>query len=109
MPGSGEERRETTPAPARRWRFGRVSFDEQTLELTVDGRVVELEPRPLEVLRYLLGRPNQVVTKDDLAAACWPGRILSDTVLSKTLSKLRAALDDNTQTLIRTVHGYGYR
>ncbi|MBI3171579.1 MAG: winged helix-turn-helix domain-containing protein, partial [Hydrocarboniphaga effusa] len=98
-----------TPAPDRRFLFGPVVFNEQSLELTVDGRPVELDRKPLEVLRHLLLHAGEVVTKDELAEACWPGRILSDSVLAKTISRLRETLADEEQNLIRTVHGYGYR
>src|SRR5688572_19560703 len=94
---------------SRRYRFAEVEFDEQSHELRVGGRVVALERKPLEVLRYLLLQAGKTVTKEQLAADCWPGRILSDSVLAKTLSRLRAALSDDDQTIIKTVHGYGYR
>jgi non-specific serine/threonine protein kinase len=96
-------------AQGRRFLFGPVVFNEQTLELTVNGHAVELERKPLEVLRHLLLHAGEVVTKDELAEACWPGRILSDTVLAKAVSRLRDGLADEQQALIKTLHGYGYR
>jgi DNA-binding winged helix-turn-helix (wHTH) protein/tetratricopeptide (TPR) repeat protein len=92
----------------RRWLFGPAVLDERTLELFVAGRQVELERKPLEVLLYLLHHAGEVVTKDDFAENLWPGRILTDTVLTRCISVLRQALQDD-RTLIRTVHGYGYR
>lgn len=109
MPGSVQNQESAAATSPRRWRFGPGVFDERTLELSIDGQLVELERKPLEVLRHLLRHAGEVVTRDDLSAACWPGRILSDTVLSKALSKLREALRDQDQAVIKTVHGYGYR
>ncbi len=109
MPDSAQSQKSAVTPPARRWRFGNSVFDERTLELTVNGEPIQLESKPLEVLRLLLHRGGELVSRDDLSEACWPGRILSDSVLSKTLSKLREALRDEGQTLIKTVHGYGYR
>ncbi|MGH8562133.1 MAG: winged helix-turn-helix domain-containing protein, partial [Nevskiales bacterium] len=108
MGSSQQEEAAGTPA-ARRYQFGAAVFDEGRLELSVNGRRVDIERKPLEVLRYLLQHADQVVTRDRLLEACWPGRILSESVLSKALSKLREALGDKDQSLIKTVHGYGYR
>jgi eukaryotic-like serine/threonine-protein kinase len=93
----------------RRWRFGAASLDERSLELRVADQPVELERKPLEVLLHLLRHAGEVVTKDELLAAVWPGRILSDSSMTSCLYKLREALRDQDQSVIRTVHGYGYR
>lgn len=92
-----------------RWRFGRCSFDGSSLILSVDGIPVALEPKPLELLVFLLRHSGEVVTKRELHENVWPGRVLSESVLSKCMAKLRQAIGDSEQTLIRTVHGYGYR
>ena len=97
-----------TTAPLK-WLFARCLFDESTLELRVDGALVELERKPLEVLRHLLRHAGEVVTKEEIHAAVWPGRIVSETVLTKAISRVREVLLDDEQTLIKTVHGYGYR
>ena len=97
-----------TTAPLK-WRFASCLFEESTLELSVEGRLVELERKPLEVLRHLLRHAGEVVTKEEIHAAVWPGRVLSDTVLTKAVSRIREVLGDDEQSLIKTVHGYGYR
>lgn len=95
--------------PSFRWLFGRCVFDEGSLELSVNGQRVPLERKPLEVLRHLLRHAGEVVTKDELQNAVWAGRILSETVLTKAVSRIREVLGDEGQALIKTVHGYGYR
>ncbi|MGQ0621744.1 MAG: AAA family ATPase [Panacagrimonas sp.] len=100
---------QTIPATARRWRFGKAELDERSLVLKVDGRAVAIEPKPLEVLICLLERAGEVVTKDALMRAAWPGRIIADVTLAKTLARLREALGDKDQSLIKTQHRYGYR
>jgi DNA-binding winged helix-turn-helix (wHTH) protein/tetratricopeptide (TPR) repeat protein len=92
-----------------RWSFGEVVLDEAALELTVAGEVVALEPKALELLRVLVRRPGEVVTKDELLDAVWPGRVVTEGVLGKAVAKLRAALRDDDSQLVRTAHGYGYR
>lgn len=93
----------------RRWKFANAAFDERSLELVVDGAAVEIERKPLEVLRFLLQHAGEVVTKDEILAAVWPGRVLSDTVLTKAIARLREQLGPEGQATIKTVHGYGYR
>lgn len=93
----------------RRWAFGNTVLDERSLELMVAGEVVRLERRPLEVLLYLLQHAGEVVTKNEIAEELWPGRVLTESVLSRCISLLRQALRDNDHTTILTVHGYGYR
>ena len=100
QPGTGD-------AP-RRWSFGAAAFDERAMQLFVGGRAVELELKPLEVLRYLLQHPGEAVSKEDLIKAVWPGRIISDSALTSTIAKLREALGEE-QDAIHTVHGFGYR
>jgi adenylate cyclase len=104
----GEQSQQTGPRVGR-WSFGNAILDERSLELTVGGRPVALERKSLEVLMVLLRRAGDVVTKDDLLAAVWPGRVLSETVLTKCISRIREALGDDEQKIIKTLHGYGYR
>jgi DNA-binding winged helix-turn-helix (wHTH) protein/tetratricopeptide (TPR) repeat protein/tRNA A-37 threonylcarbamoyl transferase component Bud32 len=100
---------ESADLTGRRWVFGSAELDERSLELRVDGEQVMVERKPLEVLIYLLHHAGEVVTKDDLAENLWPGRVLTETVLTRCISQLRQALKDDDKTLIRTAHGYGYR
>jgi eukaryotic-like serine/threonine-protein kinase len=93
----------------RRWHFAGAVLDERTLELLVNGVNAELERKPLEVLIYLLERSSEVCTKDELLAGVWPGRILSETVLTKCIGRLRDALGDEGQNVIKTAYGFGYR
>jgi len=93
----------------RRWHFAGTVLDERTLQLLVQGADAELERKPLEVLIYLLERAGEVCTKDELLAGVWPGRILSETVLTKCIGRIREALGDRDQETIKTAYGFGYR
>jgi len=96
------------PAPSV-FSFGRAELDEQRRELRVDGRPVALETKPYELLRVFLHRPGETLSKDELIEAIWPGRVVTEGVLAKCVTKLRSAIGDDEQQLIRTLHGYGYR
>jgi eukaryotic-like serine/threonine-protein kinase len=93
----------------RRWHFAGAVLDERTLELLVNGVNAGLERKPLEVLIFLLERSGEVCTKDELLAGVWPGRVLSETVLTKCIGRLRDALGDQDQDVIKTAYGFGYR
>ncbi len=92
------------------WRFAGVRFDERTLEVEHDdGRVVPLERKPNDVLRHLLRHAGEVVTKNELLDQIWPGRYVTEGVLSKHIARLRRAIGDEQQLILRTVPGLGYR
>lgn len=93
----------------RRWLFADAVLDESSRELSVAGNRVDLEHKPFDVLRYLLQHAGEVVTKDELLSGVWPGRVLSDTVLAKSIGRLRKVLGDTNESVIKTVHRYGYR
>ena len=110
--------RELAAAPAQQeaaadteytWRFGDVLFDEGRWELRVGDAVVEIEPKPLEMLGLLLRHAGEVVTKEELLGFLWPGVIVVEKALTNAVSKLRRAIGDTDQKVIVTVHRIGYR
>lgn len=105
MATSPETRSQCTPRDL--WRFADCEFDDLRYELKVRGRAVELERKPLELLRYLLSRPGEVVTKEELLEAVWPGVLVVDASLATAVSKLRKVLGE--QEVIQTVPRVGYR
>jgi non-specific serine/threonine protein kinase len=70
---------------------------------------VDLERRPLELLSLLLTHAGEVVTKEEILEAIWPGREVTEASLTKCVARLRQAVGDTEHDIIRTVHGYGYR
>jgi len=61
------------PGPASHvWRFGDCELDEAGRVLRVSGTPVEIEAKPLEVLRTLLLHAGEVVTKAELLDSVWP-------------------------------------
>ncbi len=97
------------PPLRRRWLFGAAMVDESRGELLVDGEPVALERKFYRVLLHLLQHAGEVVTKDELLEAVWPGRVVGDDVLNRCISGLRKALGDDARQIIRTLHGLGYR
>ena len=98
------ERRTVAPGT---WRFGEAELLEGEGRLRVGGQIRPLDHSSLQVLRLLLQHSGEVVTKDELLEAGWPGRVVAENSLAKAIGRLRAALGNAAG--IRAVHGYGYR
>jgi len=96
---------------SRRWRFAGCVFDEANWTLVVDGRRVFVEAKPLEVLRELLLKAGQIVTKHDLLDKIWPEIHVVEASLPTAVRKLRMAMGDDRhdRAIIETVSGIGYR
>jgi TolB-like protein/DNA-binding winged helix-turn-helix (wHTH) protein/Tfp pilus assembly protein PilF len=79
--------------------------------LSAAGNTVKIEPKAMAVLVYLAGRPGQVVSREALLAAVWPGVVVGDDSLSQVVTKLRRALGDAPEnpTYIQTISKGGYR
>ena len=92
-----------------RYGFGCAEFDEARAELRVDGTVVELEQRPLQVLACLLHHADEVVGREELFQSVWAGRPTVDNVLANAVAKLRKALGPGEARRIVTVPRVGYR
>ena len=77
-----------------RWRFAGACFDEASLQLSVDGQAVELERRPLQLLGLLLTHAGEIVTKDEILEALWPGREVSEASVTTCMARLRQGLGE---------------
>ena len=94
----------------RLWNFAGREFDESRLELRVNGEIVELELKPLEILLQLLLHAGKVVTKDQLLDAIWPDVTVEEGSLRFHMASLRKALGDGKDgaRYITTLAGRGY-
>ncbi len=93
------------------WVFGDFHLDPERFELTRHGEPVRLEPQVLCLLIHLVRHRDRLVTKDEMVAAVWQGRAISDASISSRIRSARQAVDDSgaQQAVIRTVHGQGVR
>jgi len=69
--------------------FAGHTLDTERRELLRDGKPVAVEPQVFDLLTYLLQNPSRVVSKDDLIAAIWGGRIVSDSTLVSRINHAR--------------------
>ncbi len=72
---------------------------------------VAVEPQVFDLLVYLLENRDRVVSKDDLIASVWGGRIVSESTLTSRINAARKAVGDSggEQRLIRTIPRKGLR
>src|SRR5215469_13015358 len=91
--------------------FGRFRLDLGRRELRRDGEPLRLHPRPLGILCALAEAKGKIVSKDELMARLWSGRIVEEGNLHVHVSGLRKALDEHGEghSYIVTVPGRGYR
>lgn len=86
--------------------FGPFRLDCAARQLIGPAGPVELSARSFDILARLLDRPDEVVGKDELLDAVWPGQVVGENTLQVHVSTLRRALGDG---MIMTVHGRGYK
>jgi adenylate cyclase len=94
-----------------RYLFEDYALDSDRRELCRRGEMVRLEPQAFDLLEYLIRNRERVVGRDDLIAAIWGGRIVSDSAMTTRINAARYAIGDTgkAQRLIRTVPRKGIR
>ncbi|ETW98004.1 MAG: transcriptional regulator [Candidatus Entotheonella factor] len=91
--------------------FGSFRLDPHAQQLWRGEEALGLQARPLAVLQYLVARPGQVVTKEELLSAIWGATSVSKAVLKVAIRAIREALGEqaNAPQYIETVGRTGYR
>jgi class 3 adenylate cyclase/tetratricopeptide (TPR) repeat protein len=91
--------------------FEEYSLDADRRELRRGAALVAAEPQTFDLLLYLIQNRERVVSKDDLMAAVWSGRTVSESTLSSQITAVRHAIGDDgvRQVLVRTLARKGFR
>jgi TolB-like protein/DNA-binding winged helix-turn-helix (wHTH) protein/Tfp pilus assembly protein PilF len=93
--------------------FGPYELRSDTRELTKGGSRLKVRPQPLEVLKLLLSRAGDVVTREELRQKLWSSEIFVDFEhgLNNSVKELRAVLADSAAEprYIQTLPKLGYR
>lgn len=94
-----------------RWLFGDFALDTDCRELRRGTALVPIEPQVFDLLVYLIENRDRVVSKDDLIASVWGGRIVSESTLTSRINAARKAVGDSgdQQNVIRTIPRKGMR
>lgn len=91
--------------------FEGFALDTERRELRRGANLIPVEPQVFDLLEYLIRNRARVVSKEDVFAAVWHGRIVSDSALTSRINSTRSAIGDtgDDQRLIRTLRGKGFR
>ena len=91
--------------------FEDFSLDTDRQELLRGKNRIAVEPQVFDLLHYLVRNRDRVVSKDDLIAAVWKGRIISESTLTSRITAVRHAIADRAedQRLLRTIARKGLR
>src|SRR4029434_7284785 len=87
-----------------KFNFDNHILDTDRRELRRSGDLVAMQPQVFDLLVHLLKHRDRVLSRDDLIALVWGGRIVSDSTLDSRINAARSAIGDNgkDQRLIRT-------
>jgi pimeloyl-ACP methyl ester carboxylesterase len=94
-----------------RFDFSGYSLDVGRRELRRGPDRIEVEPQVFDLLVYLIENRDRVVTKNDLIASIWGGRIVSESTLTSRIAAVRRAVGDDgeQQAVVRTIARKGVR
>jgi DNA-binding winged helix-turn-helix (wHTH) protein/tetratricopeptide (TPR) repeat protein len=99
--------------PGAKRTIGEVELDLGRYELRCSGRRVKLEKKPMELLVFLVGRREQMVSREEIVKKLWRSDLFIDTDrnLNNIVRKIRTALRDDSAKprFVETVVGKGYR
>ena len=101
----------TIDAPPAALRVGEWDVAPELNQISRAGECVRLEPKAIELLVFLAQRAGEVVSREELLSALWPGVIVGDNALTQVITKLRKALGDTARkpTYIEAISKRGYR
>ncbi len=94
-----------------RFAIGRTNVIPSVRTVRSADRQEIVEPRVMQVLVALAKAEGAVLSRDDLVAACWDGRIVGDDAINRVMSRLRRLADGigAHSFVIETVTRVGYR
>lgn len=84
--------------------FADMALDPERRELRSGPKPIAVEPQVFDLLEFLIRHRDRVVSRDDLLAAVWRGRIVSDSSIAARVNAARRAIGDSgeQQRWIRT-------
>src|SRR6516164_8926186 len=93
-------------------RFGPFRLDLRAGELHKDDRKIRLQEQPFRVLKLLVERPGEVVTREELQKKLWPNDTIVefDHSINAAIKKLRLTVGDSAgePRYVETVARRGY-
>lgn len=96
---------------AREVNFPKLNINMDTFELKLDGQVMKIPPKELELLFYLCSHPNKVFTRDQLLDEVWGYEVYCDSrTIDVHIKRLREKIDKYSDLWeLKTVCRVGYK
>jgi predicted ATPase len=91
------------------FRFGDCELRDELFELLRRGEPVPVEPKVLQLIVYLVRNRSRSATRAELLDAIWSDVKVGNASLTRAVVEARRAIGDETQEMIETVRGYGFR
>ena len=100
-----------TTACAAEFRVGAWRVDREACALHGPDGEQRVEPKVMDLLCLLAEHPGRVLSRERIMDVLWPGLVVGDDALARTLSKLRQALGDDARSprYVETIAKRGYR
>ena len=101
----------TSDAPPAALRVGDWEIAPELNQISRAGESARLEPKAIGLLVFLAQRAGEVVSREELLTALWPGVVVGDNALTQAVTKLRRALGDTARkpAYIESISKRGYR
>ena len=92
-------------------RYDKMEIDMVKYELKIDGEMVDIPPKELELLFKLASNPNQVYTRDQLLDDIWGYEYYGDSrTIDVHIKRIRRKIDNvSDKWALKTVWGVGYK
>src|SRR6516164_5060669 len=88
--------------------LGASRISPSTREVLRNGEHELLEPRVMQVLVALFQANGRVVSRDELIARCWEGRIVGEDAINRAIGRLRRLSETGGDFAVETIPRVGY-
>jgi TolB-like protein/DNA-binding winged helix-turn-helix (wHTH) protein len=94
-----------------KFKVGGWAIDSGLNSMSYNGTTVRIEPKVMQVLVCLASQPGESVSKETILKTVWPDTFVTDDVLTRSISELRRAFEDDAKEprVIQTIPKRGYR
>src|SRR5437879_4259275 len=91
--------------------FDDIRVEPNTFRAFKAGQLIQLEPKALRLLLFLIENRDRLIEKEEILDAIWSGTHVTENALTREIGKLRKILGDDPKApkYIQTVHTRGYR
>lgn len=93
------------------YRFDQFEVDDREFRLSEGGGPIQVEPKALRLLIYLIENRNRLVRKQELLDKVWPDAMVTENALTRAIGLLRKALNEDPRVprYLETIPTAGYR